>query len=154
MHSVDGQDSCKVEKQRFLESMTPSYMELTEWSLLESWVLPPLLHHLLYSPPVIDLRIPTFNLLSCTFLHFPTWMPEPDLWVCASSLCHTMRLVLVEAIPMYVEELLLLLTCYVEGTSWDDSSSWSRAVVLYKRWTLFIYYKHCDAWLWHVTCDM
>ena len=41
--------------------------------------------------------------------------------------------VAVEAIPIYVEELLLLLTCYVEGTSGDDSGSWSRAVILYKR---------------------
>jgi len=55
--------------------------------------------------------------------------------------------ILVEAIPMYVEELLLQLTCWVECTSWDDSGSWSRAVILYKRWTLFIYNKHC-ACLW------
>ena len=38
----------------------------------------------------------------------------------------------VGAIPMYIVELLLLLTCCVEGTSWDDSSSWSWAVILYK----------------------
>jgi len=61
---------------------------------------------------------------------------------------------LVEAIPIYVEELLLQLTCWVECTTWDDSGSWSRAVILYKGWTLFIYNKHCDTWLWHVTCDM
>jgi len=39
----------------------------------------------------------------------------------------------VEAIPMYVEELLLQLTCWVECTTRDDSGSWSRAVILYKR---------------------
>ena len=79
--------------------------------------------------------------------------------LCALPMVHLNAITLysdidVEAIPIYVEELLLLLTCCVEGTSWDDSGSWSRAIVLYKRWTLFIYYKHCDAWLWRMTCDM
>jgi len=39
----------------------------------------------------------------------------------------------VEAIPIYVEELLLQLTCWVECTTRDGSGSWSRAVLLYKR---------------------
>ena len=32
--------------------------------------------------------------------------------------------------PNYVVELLLQLTCCVEGTSGDDSGSWLRAVIL------------------------
>jgi len=59
--------------------------------------------------------------------------------LCALPMVHLNAITLysdidVEAIPIYVEELLLLLTCCVEGTSWDDSGSWSRAVILYKRW--------------------
>jgi len=75
--------------------------------------------------------------------------------ICHRHLHHLHHPVNVEAIPIYVEELLLQLTCWVECTTWEDSSSWSRAVILYKQWTLFIYNKHCDAWLWCVTvmCD-
>ena len=39
---------------------------------------------------------------------------------------------LLKQYPNYVVELLLQLTCCVEGTSGDDSSSWLRAVILYQ----------------------
>ena len=51
---------------------------------------------------------------------------------------------LLKQYPNYVVELLLQLTCCVEGTSGDDSDSWLRAVILCQQCPLFIYNKECD----------
>jgi len=113
----------------------------------------------------VNTRAPSLSML--TNLQYQ-WHGIPSLSLCRSSwlspyqkkkekeretLLHKVKLhnynlqltshhhISVEAIPIYVEELLLQLTCWVECTTWDDSSSWSRAVILYKRCPLFIYNK-------------
>ena len=51
---------------------------------------------------------------------------------------------LLKQYPNYVVELLLQLTCCMEGTSGDDSGSWLRAIILCQQCPLFIYNKECD----------